>query len=155
MSNPFWEYSLANYSRDGVSASCLALQDEFALDVNVLLYSAWLAFMDKFLDGEHLANLEVIIAPWREQVVLPLRALRRQWRDYPAASSLREAVKRLELDAEHQQQDMMESYQRSSTLLPAADRPLLENLLLVARFVRPHTDSWQPAIRRLASNLEL
>ena len=52
MTNPFWDFSLASYSRDGVPESCLALQDDLNLDVNVLLYGAWLASQDKRLsDG--------------------------------------------------------------------------------------------------------
>ena len=97
MSNPFWEFSLAHYALDGVPQACLALQDEFGLDVNVLLYGAWLAAMDRCLTLEHLEDMERHIAPWRDRVVQPLRALRRQWRDYPAASGIRDEIKRLEL----------------------------------------------------------
>ena len=43
------------------------LQDTFGLDVNLLLYAAWLAHMDRRLSGEHLAGLEAEIVDWREQ----------------------------------------------------------------------------------------
>ncbi len=82
MSNPFWDYSLATYSLDGVASTCLALQDTIGLDVNLLLYAAWLARMDQRLSGEHLAGVEAEIVDWRERVIKPLRALRRQLQDY-------------------------------------------------------------------------
>jgi len=153
MTNPFWDFSLASYGRDGVSAKCLALQDEFNLDVNVLLYGAWLASLNSRLEREHLAALEVIIAPWREQVVLPLRTLRRNWREYPPAGSLRGEVKRLELQAERQQQDMMLAFLQTAPDLPFASQPLEENLAQVAFFTCPDQAGWQRAVRRLASNL--
>jgi hypothetical protein len=45
MNNPFWEYSLSHYVREGVADACLALQDGHGLDVNMLLYGAWLGSM--------------------------------------------------------------------------------------------------------------
>ena len=153
MTNPFWDFSLASYSRDGVPESCLALQDDFNLDVNVLLYGAWLASQDKRLETEHLAALEVVIKPWREQVVEPLRALRRRWREYPPAEVLRGEVKRLELQAERRQQDMMLAYLQAASEPPAASQPLQENLLQVARFTCPDQPGWRQPVRRLASKL--
>ena len=43
MNNPFWEYSVQQYARPGVADTCLVLQDEHTLDVNMLLYAAWLS----------------------------------------------------------------------------------------------------------------
>jgi len=153
MTNPFWDFSLASYSRDGVPENCLALQDDFKLDVNVLLYGAWLASQDKRLEMEHLAALEVVITPWREQVVEPLRALRRRWREYPPADSLRGEVKRLELQAERQQQDMMLAFLRAASEPPGASQPLEENLEQVAFFTCPDQAGWRQPLRRLASKL--
>ena len=68
MSSPFWEFSLAHYELDDVPQACLALQDEFGLDVNLLLYAAWLAGMDRCLTLEHLKGMDATIAPWRTRV---------------------------------------------------------------------------------------
>ena len=35
--NPIWDYSVATYSLQGVAPACLALQETFGLDVNLLL----------------------------------------------------------------------------------------------------------------------
>jgi uncharacterized protein (TIGR02444 family) len=149
MSNPFWAFSLAQYALDDVPEACLALQDGFGLDVNVLLYAAWLAEMDASVTPAHLATLEAIIAPWRSRVVQPLRALRRQWRNYPQASGIRNEIKTLELDSERQQQDMMLAHYQSAATLPLAVRPLEENLSAVSRFFCGDKSDRSPAILRL------
>jgi len=110
MSNPFWDYSLATYGLDGVASTCLALQDTIGLDVNLLLYAAWLARMDQRLSGEHLAGLEAEIVDWREMVIKPLRTLRRQLQDYSRASGVREEIKALELRAECARRSKLWSY---------------------------------------------
>ena len=114
MDNPFWEFSLAAYGLEGVSPACLAIQDELGVDVNILLYAAWLAATDRQLTRSHLAGLEDAVRPWRLRVVQPLRSLRQELRDYPAAASVREQVKELELNAERQQQDAMWHYYGNS-----------------------------------------
>jgi uncharacterized protein (TIGR02444 family) len=148
-SNPFWDYSLASYSLDEVASSCLVLQDTFGLDVNLLLYAAWLACMDRRLNADHLAGMEAEIVDWREQVVKPLRALRRQLRGYLRAAGVRDAIKSLELHAEQQQQDMMFAFFEQTGDLSRAPQPLRENLLLVAQFSCPQGAGWELTIDRL------
>ena len=131
MTNQFWEFSLATYTEEGVAQSLLAMQDEGGLDVNILLYACWLASKDIQLTGGHLEALEVQIAQWRRRVVVPLRVLRQELRDYSQASALRDEIKALELRSEHQQQDLMWSFFLSADVLPAKKRPLVGNLTIV------------------------
>lgn len=116
MSNPFWEFSLAHYELDDVPQACLVLQDEFGLDVNLLLYAAWLASLDLALTADHLAQVEAAVAAWREEVVLPTRELRRNLKEIPGADALREKIARLELEAEAHQQDLIFACYRESVL---------------------------------------
>jgi len=155
MSNPFWDYSLATYGLDGVASTCLALQDTIGLDVNLLLYAAWLARMDQRLSGEHLAGLEAEIVDWREMVIKPLRTLRRQLQDYSRASGVREEIKALELRAEQQQQDLMFAFFQRTGDLPQAPQPLRENLVLVAQFTCPQNAVWELTIDRLVTQFPL
>ncbi|WP_116367662.1 TIGR02444 family protein [Parahaliea mediterranea] len=104
MDNPFWNYSLAHYSKPGVAPLCLAAQDELGADVNLLLLAAWLASAGRTLDAVQLASLLAATAEWREQVIAPLRALRRQWKGLAQAAALREQLKALELQAERELQ---------------------------------------------------
>ena len=142
MSNPLWEFSLHAYAREGVAESCLALQDEFGMDVNLLLYAAWLATAGRSLSMAHLLALQALVAPWRGRVVSPLRSLRQQWRDYPAVSAIRDEIKRLELLAERQQQAMMLDFYHGASELPAAQSPLQQNLQQVAQLSCPGSEDW-------------
>jgi uncharacterized protein (TIGR02444 family) len=153
MSNPLWDYSLATYRLDEVAQSCLALQDSFGVDVNLLLYAAWLAHMERRLSGAHLTELDALIADWRENVVTPLRALRRQLHGLPRAVNIRNEIKVLELDAEQQQQDMMYAFYQEAAPLPRSPGPLTGNLALVARFSSPESEAWAELIEILGTIL--
>jgi uncharacterized protein (TIGR02444 family) len=40
---PFWRFSLNFYRQAGVAEACIALQDDFGVDVNLMLFLLWLA----------------------------------------------------------------------------------------------------------------
>ena len=153
MSNPLWDYSLTIYRLDEVATSCIALQDKFDIDVNLLLYAAWLAHLKRGLSDDHLVAMEACVCEWREQVVKPLRALRRQLRDYPGAESARDELKHLELQAEREQQDMMYAFYQHSPTVPRCDTALLENLTRVAQWASPGTSGWDALVRHLAARI--
>ncbi|PWC39718.1 TIGR02444 family protein [Azospirillum sp. TSO35-2] len=104
--NPFWDFSLAVYGRPGVPAACLALQDRRGVDVNTLLFAAWagIACAARLSDAE-LARIDGAVAGWREEVVRPLRALRR--RAKAEDDTLYRRMKAAELEAERVQQDRL------------------------------------------------
>lgn len=151
MANPLWDYALKIYGANGVASACLALQDRFGLDVNLLLYAAWLAHGDQRLSTEHLIALDVIVADWRERVVQPLRTLRRHLQQSARAADFYEAVKALELRAEQEQLERMYAYFQQSGALLRAPGPLRENLEIVARFGNPRDRAWTSSIDELAA----
>jgi len=111
----FWSYSLGLYSRPGVEKACLELQRRHGLDVNLLLFTLWLADRGVELDQATLASAEQATSVWQVEVVRPLRALRRRlaagrtradtgsllarWPDHVA--KLQKDVLVIELDGEH------------------------------------------------------
>lgn len=104
--NPFWEFSLTIYRRDGVPALCLDLQDRRGADVNILLFAAWAgAACGVRLDAAALARLDTAVAPWREGVVRPLRAVRRRVKGED--DGLHARMKAIELEAERIEQDRL------------------------------------------------
>lgn len=153
MNNPFWQYSLDRYAVQEVADTCLLLQDTCGLDVNLLLYGAWLASMGRCLQVEHLDALEREIAEWRERVVRPLRTLRREWRQFTPAAGLREDLKALELQAERGQQDLMWAFYRAAPALPGGAVDTAQNLRLVAAHGATGPGDWQVPTARLASLL--
>lgn len=119
--NPFWTFSLAIYAIEGVAPACLRLQDRHGLDVNLLLYCCWAGRCGVALDAPAVARMLELTADWTTRVVQPLRAARRAlkgaFETMPAAAclSLRDAVAKLELDAERIEQDAL-----AAALPPAA-----------------------------------
>jgi uncharacterized protein (TIGR02444 family) len=149
MSNEFWTFSLASYAAEGVAESCLAVQDQLGIDVNMVLYASWLAATDRRLSEEHLARINSCVGLWREQVVVPLRTVRRHLREVPEASLLRDGVKSLELQAEQHQQGMMWHFFCSAAALPSEKCPLEENLALLAGPANADSQLWADLINRL------
>ena len=152
-SNPFWDYSIAVYSLDGVASACLVLQDRFGLDVNLLLYAAWLAQQEQRLSHDHLAGAEALISEWREDMIKPLRALRQRWRQLTDVAVMRDEIKSLELRAERHQQDVMYAYYQRSAGLSFAPGSLRENLTLVASVLGSENEARFVAITRLARSI--
>ncbi|CAO3417910.1 TIGR02444 family protein [Azospirillum argentinense] len=104
--NPLWDFSLAVYGRPGVSAACLDLQDRLGQDVNLLLFAAWGGMAcNADLPAGELARIDSAVAPWRDEVVRPLRAVRRRAKGEDDA--LYKRLKAVELEAERVQQDRL------------------------------------------------
>ena len=105
--NQFWKYSLTVYDRPEVSQACLYLQDKHGVDVNLLLYCAWQGSRGLALVGEGLAPLDAQLQRWRERIIKPIRALRRDFAGETEAADLYEQLKQLELQAEQAQQEQL------------------------------------------------
>jgi uncharacterized protein (TIGR02444 family) len=151
MRNPLWDYASTTYGLEGVASVCLVLQDRFGVDVNLLLYAAWLAHLQQRLGATHVEALDACVSDWRDQVVRPLRALRRQLYAVAGAGEFYEGVKALELQAERVQLDSMYAFFRGSEGLSPAPHPLRDNLQAVAAFACPSDAGWKPAVADLAA----
>ena len=108
MSDSLSEFALAVYAADGVSGACLTLQDRLDVDVNVVLYAAYLgAVRAESLTAAGLVAALERVGAWHCEVVQPLRCVRRRLKVHPAeaptakaAAQLRANLQRLEIDAE-------------------------------------------------------
>lgn len=108
--NELWNFSLGVYSAPGVAEECIGLQDRFGIDVNLLLFCAWIAWSRKIkLTSEDIEALEAVVKPWHEATVKPLRAVRRYLKDISDGdiAALRKQVKAAELEAERMEQAML------------------------------------------------
>jgi uncharacterized protein (TIGR02444 family) len=107
MGEAFWRFSLVLYSRPGVAQALLRLQDRDGCDVNLMLFALWCgAVLRRRLDAADLATAEAAAAPLRDDVVTPVRTLRRRLKSAaePDAQELRRQVAALELAAERRVQ---------------------------------------------------
>lgn len=108
----FWEFSLFVYGREAVHDLCLALQDEHGFDVNLLLFCLWIAdVQQKSLDRASIDRLRAATAPWMDDVVIPLRTIRRRLKQFHAdqvsaaeAEGCRRIIKDAELEGERIEQ---------------------------------------------------
>jgi len=113
LDNPFWHFSLKVYQAPGVSEECLRAQDELSIDVNVLLYAAWLGAVQGIaLDTGAVASIEKALGQWSAAVVKPLRAVRRGLKERPdiaepSIKTTRSRVAEIELFAEQVEQAML------------------------------------------------
>jgi uncharacterized protein (TIGR02444 family) len=144
--NPFWDYSLAVYGREPVRDCCLALQESDGADVNLVLYAAWCGAQGVALDAGQLDQLEQLVAPWRDVVVIPLRTLRREAK--AASTAVAEAISRAELAAERHEQDLLFTRGEQGNV---AGAPCVGTNLELLRDWYGGSD---PAWRRLAAGIE-
>lgn len=151
-----WDWALAAYKREGVSAACLALQDFHEQNVCLLLWGAWCAETGRAPDDETLEAAADTARAWETTTVAPLRAIRRTLKapvpdlDAEARLSVREQIKALELKAERHLLNQLEE------LAPAPapsgkTRPSLDGMADAARLwtrIIP-----RPALKTLAERL--
>jgi uncharacterized protein (TIGR02444 family) len=111
--NPFWAFSLAVYAQPGIAAECLGLQEACNIDVNALLFCAWLgAEKGLILTERNLAAIDVHVRRWHETVVRPLRAVRQAMKPMPemtddAVIKLRKDIAAAELHGEQIEQAIL------------------------------------------------
>lgn len=126
----FWEFSLAFYSRERVSAACLSLQNRRGADVNILLFCCWAATLHLRVEAAGLKAAIAAVESWRREVLEPLRASRRAVADrFPEiAKSDRQAIKHgmlaVELECERIAQDKIAAAAEAHVAADEAATPL-------------------------------
>jgi len=113
--NEFWRFSLRVYSQDEVAKECLSLQEVLlGLDVNILLFCAWLGTRSIVLSRELIETACQVTASWQDNIVGPLRRVRQHLKTQgDTFASLRTRIKALELEAEQIEQAMLFAYARN------------------------------------------
>jgi uncharacterized protein (TIGR02444 family) len=151
----FWAFSLDFYGRPGVAAACLELQDRHGLDVNLVLYCCWRG--DRLTEAQLQAAID-LTAPWRSEIVQPLRALRRRLKPgfppFPEAGvlTLRKRIADAELEAERLQQQALEALaQAQGSVPPPSRQAATANLALLAALCS--AAAAQDALNRLAAEI--
>jgi uncharacterized protein (TIGR02444 family) len=104
--NDFWRFSLAVYGQIEVAKECLDLQQTIGIDVNILLFCAWIGRRNFALGHKEIEAASRIVAAWHENVVRPLRSVRQQVKTLHRHDfeSFRTRVKDIEIEAEQIEQ---------------------------------------------------
>lgn len=132
MASPFWNFSVTVYGANAVQNECLTLQDQFGLDVNLILLCAFAgAVHGVTLTPDDIASARALVGPWQKDIVSSLRAVRRRLKtiDTPGAdvikatSDLRTKVKAAELESECIEQMILEQWAGARFEAPPPGNP--------------------------------
>ena len=144
--HPFWEFSLRVYGSEGVPAACIALQERHAIDVNLLLFSAWIGESGRGILEE--SDLEAALATttaWNRDIVCSLRAVRNQLKDgmppipTERSNALRKMILEVEVKCEHVEQiSLAAAVLRPSDLTTTAEQRGDDAVTNVAAYFRRH-----------------
>lgn len=119
---PFWRFSLQFYRLPSVSDACIALQDEYGVDVNLLLFLLWCADEGRSLSADDVKTLDNKVCDWRNLSVIPIRNARRKLKhartliDAGQQEAFRARIKAVELEAERLQQQALYGLSQSAQL---------------------------------------
>ena len=118
--SPFWDFSLEVYGKPRVADSCIYLQDQYGMNVNILLACVWVGAAGA--GALNSVDINMCIRrtrDWQRTIVKPLRGIRRACRDEPLGvpdfllQIFRPLVQGTEIDAEHVEQLVLEDALKS------------------------------------------
>jgi len=104
---PFWDWALRQYAREPTKALLLRLQSQADLVILEALFAAWLSTEGHRLEDHGVAAMRDTTGTWIDDVVLPLRAVREQWRGDATKEAARRHLLRLEVEAERHLAELM------------------------------------------------
>ena len=104
---PFWDWALRQYAREPTKALLLRLQSQADLVILEALYAAWLSTEGHRLEDHDIAAMRDTTGTWINHVMLPLRAVREQWRGDATKAHARRHLLQLEVEAERHLAELM------------------------------------------------
>ena len=125
MHGSFWNFSLKVYAAPNVGDECISLQDGHGIDVNLLLFAAFIGSKGATLCQREVDDIIALVRDWHEHMVKPLRGARRAMKrilesssikDSTAIVALRSRVKADELEAERIEQDWLNDWASNHAL---------------------------------------
>jgi uncharacterized protein (TIGR02444 family) len=113
--NELWQFSLAVYAQNGVADECLTLQQQIGLDINMLLFCAWIGVRGGILSSADIEAAMRNVAHWQDRVVRPLRSVRQEIKKLGQRDleGFRERIKSIELEAEQIEQALLFGFSES------------------------------------------
>jgi len=104
---PFWDWALRQYAREPTQALLLTLQSQADLVILEALFAAWLSTEGHRLQNRDVAVMRATTGSWIDEVVLPLRAVREQWKGDAVKEDARRHLLQLEVQAERHLAELM------------------------------------------------
>jgi uncharacterized protein (TIGR02444 family) len=143
-----WSFSLGFYAQQGVKDACITLQDIAGVDVNILLVTLHLTLScgvrPTLIDID---AMERVICPFREEVIAPLRKLRRDLKLRPDAqrhnkfAEIRSRIQDAELLAERQQHLVLAEHRAEHPVHGSGDVDFRQAIRDVSGFYLARSDA--------------
>jgi len=114
--NKLWSFALTIYQLDAVAPACLELQEQYQIDVPLMLCAVFACLQGKNISDEDLTQLHNLASPWQSDIVQSLRRIRTRLKAGPppapnaVTEDLRNKVKAAEIAAEKIQLEMMQTW---------------------------------------------
>jgi len=146
----FKQFALELYGSEGVAAACLYLQNRHVLDVNVVLFAAFIgAKRQQTLTTSCLDAARTRVDAWHREVVRPLRAVRQRLKTGPEpapneiTTRLRGKLQQLEIDAELIELDQLAALIPLGGVDPVPGSPTECATAAIEAVVRTYA-TWEP-----------
>ena len=140
---PFWDWALKQYAREPAQSLLLALQSQADLVILEALFAAWLSTEGRRLEACDVAAMRDITGIWIDDVVLPLRAVREQWKGDTTKADARRHLLQLEVEAERHLAELM--WASTEALREASEDALTREMLM--------TEAMDHAAARMSANM--
>ena len=101
--NPLWRFSTNIYMKEGVSEILLHAQDKYSVDVNMILFAAWLASINRSLTETDIETAQKLVKLWRTGIIIPIRKIRKVVKKIPGTDFFYESIKKVEIDVEKEE----------------------------------------------------
>lgn len=154
--HPLWDFALTLYSRPGVEAACLTLQDDAGLDVCELLWLCWLSYHGLTLTEQADSQLEPVRA-WQHDMTYPLRIQRRALKplcdEAPSLGKLRQTIKQAELLAEQEALRQLETLACQGSAVITKQSSDIQWTTLATRWSQGDVESVRQNLAILNSNI--
>jgi len=99
--SPFWQFALTLYKDEALRRSLLTLQDAHQVVILELLFAVWLAEQGTEWRENDRQQSRQCTLPWVDEVIVPLRQLRRRWCANAGRDAGYQHLLAMELEAEH------------------------------------------------------
>lgn len=103
----FWEWALARYGCTESQQLLLRLQHEGNLVILEALFAGWLAHFGQRWQASDVEYMHGVTASWMDEVILPLRVTRENWKSDPDRQQQRRLLLQLEVQAERHLADLI------------------------------------------------
>lgn len=126
-----WNYSTQIWTLPEVELICLEMQNDYDININILLYCSWVGDKKLLLNDDDMQTLLDTVQPW-QIIIKPLRDSRKMMQQQLIAMPANMVdqtvanISEMELNAEHMTQLAMEKALKLESISPASDQDNIE-----------------------------